>query len=182
MAIITILATLSLPALYPEEQKEAERVFLQMAALVADARASAISKHSPVVICPAGTITSCDNNWNAGVLVFLDINNNGQLDPTEPVIRHTVWGADLSAPQGRLLGTLHWRVFGNRQSIRISPLGEIDDQNGSLTWCPPAGSLVAPHQMVLNRGGRIRLAQDVDGDGLREDSQGRILNCPAVND
>lgn len=177
VAIITILAALSLPALYPAEQNEAGQVFVQMSALIASARSSAISKHSAVVICPGKIGQSCDNNWREGVLVFMDINQNRQLDHTETVIDHKIWGADLSASQRSLRGTLHWKVFGNRQSISITPLGEIDDQNGSLTWCPPAGSSVSAHQMVLNSSGRVRLAVDQNGDGLREDSQGNPLVC-----
>lgn len=177
MAIITILGTLSLPALYPAEQNEAEQIFLQMAALLSDARATAVSRHSSVVICPGMAGSACGTDWAEGVLAFIDDNQNRQLDPAESVIRRQVWGATLSAGQGALLGTLQWRVFGNRQSIRVSPLGEMDDQNGSLTWCPPAASQVAAHQMVVNSSGRIRLAVDQNGDGLREDSQGRPLSC-----
>lgn len=177
LAIITILATLSLPALYLTEEKEAGNIFLQMTALLSGARAAAISRHSSIVICPGSTAESCDGNWTAGVLVFIDNNQNRQLDQDESLIEHKVWGADLTSARGALRGTLRWRVFGNRPSILISPLGEIDGQSGSLTWCPPAGSSVPAHQMVLNTSGRIRLATDENGDGLREDSQGRPLSC-----
>ncbi|MDO8909549.1 MAG: GspH/FimT family pseudopilin [Pseudohongiella sp.] len=177
VAIITILATLSLPALYPPEQKEAEQVFVQMGALVSAARAAAIDRHISVVICPTDNMESCSNDWNTGVLVFIDNNQNRQLDQSESIIERSVWGGAPSASSNSLRGTLHWRVFGNRQSIYISPLGEISDQNGNLTWCPPSGSSVTPHQMVLNSSGRIRLAVDQNGDGLREDSQGRPISC-----
>lgn len=177
VAIITILAVLSLPALYPAEEKEAEQIFLQMAALLSEARAAAISRHSSVVICPGTLANVCNSNWNAGLLVFIDNNQNRQLDPDESLIARNAWGADMSASPRHLRGTLQWRVFGNRQSIRISPLGEIEDQNGSLTWCPPSGSPVSAHQMVLNSSGRVRLATDQNGDGFREDSQGRALRC-----
>lgn len=177
LVIISILATLSLPRLYPAEQNEAGQVFLQMGAIIANARAMAISRHSAVVICPGTIAKSCDSNWTAGVLVFLDTNNNRQLDQSESVIEQNVWGNDLSSQRQQLLGTLRWRVFGNRQSIAISPLGEMEDQNGNLTWCPPPGSAVAAHQMIINSTGRIRLATDLDNDGLREDSQGRPLIC-----
>jgi type IV fimbrial biogenesis protein FimT len=177
VAIITILATLSLPMIYPREQKEAEQVFLQLGALIASARAAAISKHNTVVICPGSSMTSCAEHWNTGVLVFIDNNQNRQLDHGEPVIAYNLWDQGSLATAGGLSGSLHWRVFGNRQSILISPMGEITGQNGSFTWCPPAASPVKAHQMVLNSSGRVRLATDQNGDGLREDSQGRPLRC-----
>lgn len=184
LAIIAILAVVSLPALYPPEENEAHEVFRQLGALIASARAAAISRHGAVVICPGKLGASCDNNWTHGVLMFLDDNQNRQLDPGEAVLDYKVWAADLSAAgpvgselAGTLAGTLEWRVFGNRQSIQITALGEITDQNGSLTWCPPAGSKVAAHQMVLNSAGRVRLASDQNGDGIREDSQGKPLIC-----
>jgi type IV fimbrial biogenesis protein FimT len=177
VAIITILTTLSLPALYPAEEKEAEQVFLQLGALLASARAAAIQQHRSVVICPTTNLESCASDWNIGVIVFFDNNQNRQLDQSESIIERRVWGNSLTVSSAGLRGSLHWRVFGNRQNIQISRIGEISDQNGSLTWCPPAGSAGTPHQMVLNSSGRIRLAIDQNGDGLREDSQGKPITC-----
>lgn len=176
-AIITILTTLSLPAFYAAEQKEAEQIFLQLGAVINSARASAISRHASVVVCPAQTATSCSSQWNTGVLVYVDNNLNRQLDVSDAVIGYQVWRGDTPESGSQLRGSLVWRVFGNRQNIKISELGEISDQSGSLTWCPPADSPAPPHQMVLNSSGRIRLAIDQNGDGRREDSQGRPLVC-----
>lgn len=177
LAIISILTALSLPALYPAEESEARQVFMQMGALIASARATAVSRHSAVMICPGQVGGSCDNNWTYGVLMFMDSNENRQFDPQESLIDFRVWGEKLSSDNSGLAGKLMWKVFGNRQHILVTRLGEIADQNGSLTWCPPENSSVNAHQMVLNSAGRVRLAQDHNGDGFREDSQGQPLLC-----
>lgn len=183
-AIIAILLKLSLPALINNEEKEAERVFLQLNSVLGAARAAALSRFNAVSICPLAAQTHsaspdravCSSNWNQGVLVFLDRDGDGQLDLEDTIIDYQPWGGSSNGST-ILSGTLHWRVFGNRHSIRISRTGEISDQNGSLSWCPPPGSVTPPHQLILNSGGRARLAVDENGDGQREDSQGRPLSC-----
>ena len=76
-----------------------------------------------------------------------------------------------------LQGNLSWRAFGNRQRLQIDRFGGLSGQNGNFTWCPPAHSAEPAHQLVLNGSGRFRFARDSDGDGYREDSQGRPLQC-----
>lgn len=177
LAIITILLSLTLPLLSPAQANEAEQVFERFVRVVNMARARAISQQQVLVLCPATTATQCGADWSLGMLLFADANDDGNRSADEQVLEHVQWLQSLQGQPQPLSGRLQWRAFGNRQRLRISELGEINDQNGNLRWCPPANSSLPAHQLVLNATGRIRLARDDNGDGLREDSQGNALSC-----
>ena len=177
VALLAILAQLSLPAMDFHQRTEADRVFMQLSALLTSARAHSIATHSVTVICPSDGGSDCDSNWSAGAIAFADSDNNRQRSVDEALIELIDWSADGHRQSYPLRGTLHWRAFGNRQSIRVDELGLLHDQNGSFTWCPAEQTGHTAHQMVINSAGRIRLATDSNKDGQREDSQGRPLTC-----
>jgi len=177
VALLAILAQLSLPAVDFNQRTEADRVFMQLSALLTSARAHSIATHSLTVICPSDSGSDCDSNWSAGAIAFTDSDNNRQRSVDEALIELIDWTAGVHRQSYPRRGTLHWRAFGNRQSIRIDELGLLHDQNGSFTWCPAEQTAHAAHQMVINSAGRIRLATDSNKDGHLEDSQGRPLTC-----
>ena len=177
VALLAILAQLSLPAMDFTHRTEADRVFMQLSALLTSARAHSIATHSVTVICPSVSGSDCDSNWSAGAIAFTDSDNNRQRSVDEALLELIDWTAGDHRQSSPLRGTLLWRAFGNRQSIRIDELGLLNDQNGSFTWCPAEQTGHAAHQMVINSAGRIRLATDSNKDGHREDSQGRPLTC-----
>lgn len=177
VALLAILARLALPATDFNQRTEADRVFMQLSALLTSARAHSIATHSVTVICPSDAGSDCDSNWSAGAIAFTDSDNNLQRSVDEALIELIDWTAGGHRQSSPLRGTLHWRAFGNRQSIRIDELGQLSDQNGNFTWCPAEQSAHRAHQMVINSTGRIRLANDTNNDGHREDSQGRPLTC-----
>lgn len=177
LALLAILAQLSLPALDFDQRSEADRAFMQLSALLTNARAHAIASHSVTIVCPSNNGSDCDSNWRSGAIAFADADNNRQRSADEALIGYIDWSTRQHNQAAPLRGTLLWRTFGNRQSIRIDELGQLTGQNGNFTWCPPAQTGHTAHQLVINSAGRIRLASDSDGDGMREDSQGRPLNC-----
>ena len=177
LAIITTLLSLTLPLLSPAPANEAELVFDRFVRVVNTARARAISQQQVLILCPATSGDQCGSDWSLGMLLFADYNGDGNRSLGEPVLEHIQWLQSLQGEPKPLSGSLQWRAFGNRQRLRISELGEINDQNGNLRWCPPADSSLVAHQLVLNATGRIRLARDENGDGFREDSQGNALSC-----
>jgi type IV fimbrial biogenesis protein FimT len=161
LLIISILMHLSLPVIGLAHREESTRVLLQLAHLIEMARSSAINSQQSVTVCPITESDQCGGNWQHGAMAFFDNNDNRQRDPDEILIHKINW-IDNS-------GHLSWRAFGNRQSLSIDAFGGLRNQNGNFTWCPPSGS----HEPA----GRLRLAADNNGDGLREDSQGRPLVC-----
>jgi len=169
LAIISILLQLALPVFGIAEKEESSRVLGELADFLEMARSSAISGHHTVTICPSLDGRRCSNNWQTGAIAFLDTDQNRRRDSDESVLHFLEW-RDIR-------GSLVWRAFGNRQSLQIDPYGGLRNQNGSFTWCPPAGSDAPAHQLVINSAGRLRIARDTDGDGIREDSNGRPLIC-----
>ena len=177
LAIITTLSALTLPLLSPAPAQEAEQVFERFARVLGNTRAQAITRQQVLIICPNSNAHHCGRDWSAGLLVFVDADGDGVLSGTEAVLDRLSWLPSADGGTQALSGSLHWRAFGNRQRLRISELGELADQNGSLSWCPPPDSMASAHQLVINASGRIRLAVDSNGDGLREDSQGNPVRC-----
>lgn len=160
LAIITTLTLLALPVFTALAREESSRVLHTLAGLVETARSTAIRTGKPVVLCPSDDGFVCTDNWRSGAIILLD---------DAEAVAVASW-ADLQ-------GDLGWRAFGNRQSLHFDPFGGLSGQNGNFTWCPPPSVSETAHQLVINSSGRLRFAEDSDGDGLREDSRGRPLRC-----
>lgn len=169
LAIIATLATLALPVFGLLEREESARVLRQFLSTVETARSAAVRRGRPVTLCPTNDQQQCINDWQTGVMLFVDADNNRQRNGDETILATVAW-YDV---QGRL----GWRAFGNRNYLLVDRFGGLTGQNGSFTWCPPATGSEPAHQLVLNGSGRFRFARDSDGDGLREDSRGRPLHC-----
>lgn len=161
LAIITTLMLLALPVFTTLAREESARVLHTLAGLVETARSAAIRSGQPVVLCPTDDGVVCTSNWRSGAIVLL-----GSDARPAAIARWT----DLQ-------GDLRWRAFGNRQSLHFDAFGGLSGQNGNFTWCPPPSVTEPAHQLVINSSGRLRFAHDSNGDGLREDSQGRPLRC-----
>ncbi|MDP3517823.1 MAG: GspH/FimT family pseudopilin [Pseudohongiella sp.] len=160
LAIIAVLARLALPALDFAQRNEANRVFTHMTALLANARATSIAMHLVTVICPSSDGLNCDSNWSAGAISFIDRDNNRQITEGDQLIDVLSWTSATNNTSQALRGTISWRAFGNRQSIRIDALGQLADQNGTFTWCPAPQTAFTPQQMLINSAGRVRFASD----------------------
>lgn len=170
LAIITALTTAAVPAWQPVLQQQQGRQVIQgLVSLLNNARSAAVRENLNVTVCPArpGSLR-CGGPWHRGALAFID--PSGRRRPGEETLIYR-----LQWPDNR--GRLRWRAFGNRQYLRINSLGQIRHQSGNFTWCPLDAEPRMARQLVINAAGRIRVATDRDGDGIREDSQGRPLSC-----
>ena len=149
----------------------ADAAVTQMLGAVRFARQAAVESRSTVTLCPAAA-DRCGrrNDWHRGALVFLDRDRDGRRDPSEEMLRRL--------PRLRDGERIYWRSFRNRTSLSMLPTGLTDWQNGSFLYCPPGGDARHARQLILNAQGRIRHARDSDGDGIREDANGRPLTCP----
>lgn len=170
LGIITTLLGLSLPSMQTAfKQYHGEHVLHSISSAINAGRTAAVARNIPVSVCPSNDGWRCSGTWNDGLIVFTD--PDGQRDPTDSgeILQQIRW------PE--LSGHIRWRAFGNRQYLEINTLGNILHQNGNFTWCPHDGDRRQAHQLVVNITGRMRLARDSNGDGIREDSQDRPLEC-----
>lgn len=170
LAIITVLTTAALPAWQPVlRQQEGKRVMQGLVSMLNNARSTAVQEGLDVTVCPAapGSL-QCGGPWHRGAIAFID--PSGLRRPSGETLIHR-----LQWPENG--GKLRWRAFGNRQYLIINSRGYIRHQSGNFTWCPPDRDPRLARQLVINATGRVRLARDRDGDGIREDSRGRALTC-----
>lgn len=136
---------------------------------LANARNSAITRQIPVAVCGSRDASSCDNLWQDGVLVFLDVNGSGKPTTSSDILGFY----RIQTRNARIA----WRGFGAGSSLRFDSFGRASASNGSFTYCPGNNQSSYARQVVINRGGRVRYSRDRDGDGIHEDASGNPLKC-----
>ncbi|MDT8399016.1 MAG: GspH/FimT family pseudopilin, partial [Pseudomonadales bacterium] len=170
LGIVAILFNLVSPGLAGWLQhRQADKVINDIARAISLARAAAIDDGTLVTFCRSRDGRTCSGSWEAGSIVFSDHNGDRLLNGRDRLLYR------LEAI--KFPGQLTFRSFQNRQYLQMTPLGFTRKQNGNFTWCPQNQDSRLAQQLIINQAGRTRIAQDRDGDGYREDSQGRALNC-----
>ena len=167
VSILLALAFPSLTQLQTALQNAAAVKILRQS--IGIARAQAITSRSFVTLCRSEDGRSCGGRWEQGVLIFTDKDGDRVLEDEDTLTAYSRF------PDFK--GRIHWRAFQNRQYLQITPAGATRYQNGSFTVCAEDSDPKATQQLILSRTGRARLAQDNDGDGIRENSRGRPIRC-----
>ncbi len=171
LLILSILARVSIGG-FGEllESRRSELALKEIAQSVHLARSAAIKNNSLVTICRSTSGSECEGDWSHGGIVFVDRDGDRELDGEDELLRRYEFM--------NLGGNIRWRAFQNRQWLQITPLGFTRYQNGNFTFCPDDGDATGARQLIINRSGRMRFAQDRDGDGIVENSRGKPLSCP----
>lgn len=170
LSILSILLGLSLPnfqAMYA--QRHADTVIRKVSEAIQLARMSAIRTGKLVTLCRSDSGVEWGGQWQDGIMVFSDRNGDRKINQDD-VLQQFITFPGIN-------GSLKWRAFQNRQYLQITNQGFTRYQNGNFTYCPNNGDASLAHQLIINRTARIRFAVDSDGDGIREDSRGRPINC-----
>lgn len=170
LGILAILIGTSMPDFSEfTESISGKTTLRKLATAIQLGKSSAITNDTTVTLCKSVDGLHCGGNWQDGVLIFTDQNRDASIDENDKVIRH------IRLPDSK--GHIRFRAFQNKQALQLTSLGTTHYQNGSFTYCPFSGNKAFARQLIVNRTARLRFAQDEDGDGLREDSRGRPLNC-----
>jgi len=165
-----LLLGLSGPSLLESLQRQdGAAVMNDLARTMAMARSAAVEQGNSVTVCASREGAGCGGNWNDGHMAFIDANGDGKRSATDRVI-HQAAGATAG-------GNLTLRSFPNRQFVQFSMFGSTLNQNGTFTWCARDGRASSARQLIFSLSGRVRLATDRDGDGVREGSNGKPLHC-----
>lgn len=111
------------------------------------ARNQAISYNKKVTVC-AITDEKCDSNWQVGLTVFIDTNNNSQLDNNDKKLYTT--------------NAFHSKdiVQYNRTTIRFQPDGLASGTNGTLKYCPLSVTNPYSRAIIVNQAGRVRFSTE----------------------
>ena len=170
MGILAALAGVSMPEFRGLAQSVSGEVTMRrLANAVQFGKSAAITNNASVTLCRSDNGIDCGGSWHDGVIVFTDDNRNRDVDGDDILLRR------ITFPDGN--GHIRFRAFQNKQYLQLTSLGTTHDQNGNFTYCPYTGSARFARQLIVNRTARLRFAQDSNGDGIREDSRGRPLDC-----
>lgn len=170
LCMLSVLLGISLPDYNHLSQSLSGDVTLRkLATAVQLSKSTAIATGTTVTLCRSADGLACNGRWEDGVIVFTDHDRDGTLDDDDTIVRHVTFGN----AKGRIV----FRAFQNKQYLQLTGLGVTAYQNGNFTYCPYSGDRLFARQLIINRTGRLRFALDSDGDGIKEDSRGRPLNC-----
>lgn len=169
LAIVAIVASITVPAMGTLiDRSKRHSSVSELIALINLARTTAIMEQRTVTLCPLDDSDKCIAEWNSRpVTVFLDDNANRKLDDPSNIIRIG------SAPNHG-----HWTGHtANRPYLRFFSTGMSSYAIGNLVWCPSNNDSALAAQIVINMGGRPRLSEDQDGDGIVENANGNAVSC-----
>lgn len=154
IAIISIITTIALPNFHNfREKQEVSQLHALIRQHVQLAKNTAKVYQTRVVICSTSNMTQCENDqWNIGILVFSDLNNNKSVDATERVHQITqtnfkygslTWDGGATSPNmvtfqgdtGLPRGSpgsyryCSFKTNHNHRRIPISPMGHTRIEN-----------------------------------------------------
>jgi len=110
------------------------------------ARSEAIKRGSATSICASATGSGCleSRDWNAGWIIFSDINGNGILETDDSILRVQQTGTLKSLRFGAWgPGTGRWVTYETDGSTK---------QNGTFTFCDDRGAKKANAVILLGTG------------------------------
>lgn len=164
LAIVGVLTSLAVPSL--RDVTRNSRMTAEVNAFMAmlnTARSEAVKRGQRVRFCPSRDGRSCagaDSDytwWHEGAILFVDSNNNIQLDDGETLVR---------VLQG-IGGELTIKTSPARRSVSYLPNGFSTGTNLTFAFCDPRGAAAIRYVFVSNTG-RPRIAREGDTD----------LSCP----
>ena len=133
------------------------------------ARHLAITTNKVVTLCKSDDLKTCGGSWNNGLLVFIDNNENANVDDNDIIY------SAVNKPV--INGDLSWRSFGNKAYLQFLPSGRTNNQNGTFTFCPSNKPATNAKGFSITKTGRSQMALDRNSDGIPENSSGTPLRC-----
>jgi type IV fimbrial biogenesis protein FimT len=124
----------------------------QLFRIIQYTRSKAAFLREDVILCPSDDSTTCINNWNIPLIVFVDLNRNKKRDADEKIDQTT----HLNKANSSI--NLTWRASGTSRYLRFISDGSTASQNGSFRICPKDGELAYIKKIILYRSGRAREA------------------------
>ncbi|ABC32576.1 Tfp pilus assembly protein FimT [Hahella chejuensis KCTC 2396] len=152
LAIVGIVAGIGYPQFlqFIQNQKAISETN-QLLSVINFTRNTAVSTKQEVTLCPSSNARSCDENWNNPLYVFIDSNDDKEID-SETVLLKFEPSSDYQ---------LIWRSWGGKKFIRFLPTGLTYRQNGTLVLCHKNQNSALARAIVINRGGRARVSREL---------------------
>lgn len=166
VALSSILLSIAINGLhYLQAQSHATAAINQLASAVHLTRQAALSQRRVITLCPTDNQKTCSTNWAAGMLITSDSgapNSTGKPIATFPPTSH---------------GRIEWRSFGGTRKLQFAASGLTHSQNGTFIYCPKDKDARAARALIINKAGRARMAQDLDGNGVVDLRTGEPVQC-----
>jgi type IV fimbrial biogenesis protein FimT len=170
LAILSILLGFAVPSLSSLQKRSQATVAINwVVSSVVFARHAAITRNTPVTLCPSRNGVACGGSWHEGMIAFTDPNQNRRVDANDVRLQRFLFPVEGA--------TLKWRAFRNQQYLQMTAEGFTNFQNGNFVYCPGDKDVRFARQLVINVQARTRLSSDIDHDGIVEDRNGRDLTC-----
>lgn len=168
LAIVAVITGLVAPAMDNLIQKNRRHTAVSdLITMINLARNTAIMEQQTVTICPLNKDKQCATDWTGTITVFRDPESDKTLDNHNQVIRIS------QIPEGG-----YWTAnTSSRPYFRFMPTGIANYAIGNMIWCPNSKDPTRAAQLIVNRGGRIRLSKDNNGDGIVENASGDPITC-----
>lgn len=131
---------------------------------IRDARHLALTHRKVMTLCPISDQHICHNDWDQPLILF-----SGNPDSSDKYI-HRHYPAN---PKGRTT----WRSFRSNKMLQMNVNGLTLAYNGTFIYCPASGNPRNARALILNKSGRTRPAEDLDGDGIPDISPEEKVSC-----
>jgi type IV fimbrial biogenesis protein FimT len=160
VAVLAVATATGAPAL--NDLLGSNRISASVNALhghLAYTRSEAITRNAPMMLCKSNDGRSCTRagNWDAGWIVFEDLDGDRDRNEDEPLLR---------VQQGNDALEIRYRGFRSSHWIEYRPSG-FTEMNGTFTVCDPARPELA-RAVVLYKTGRVRTSRhSADGSALQ---------------
>jgi len=141
-----IVLTLALPAFTSTLQRNQQtQAVNQLLGALHYARSSAVMGRKTIALCSGDAPCNPEQTWQNQLLIFNDLNKNGQLDNGEALLQQLPLSKGYS---------WYWSNFRSRPYMQFEADGTTRALNGTLTLCHAD---TPTRQIVINLTGRARL-------------------------
>lgn len=169
LGVVAILVAIAAPSF----QLVIEKIRVQTAkdrilSLVMAARSDAVSRGSPITICPSMNQSTCSGSWSNGLIYFVDNNSDRTMDVGDELLKVLTDVVPVDYGVGLI-------------SV-VSTVFQFDSQGralerGTFVVCGPFSGSLTARGVIINLSGGIRRARDSGSDGIRETHEGSNISC-----
>ncbi|MFT4764045.1 MAG: type IV fimbrial biogenesis protein FimT [Oleispira sp.] len=125
-------------------------------------RQQAILSTSTAVLCPSNDDKTCVRNWKLPLIQFIDSNKNKKRDPDETIRQRFP-----------ALNSDDVFIMYPKTQVRFDEQGMANFYNGTFGYCLEE----TVKGIIISRIGRIRFAQDLDGDHIPDVKPNTPVTC-----
>ena len=169
ITIITILLAVSLPSMNSLTTRAKEEILLsQIHNAISFAQQEAQVRHIAVAVCGSRDNVTCSQEWNTGLLVFMDEYDDGVIHDREQI---------LSVVQFKLPhGNIYWRSYPFYHHYAVFTPAVLMPSNNGTFWHCHTNSHSPLWAIMLGKSGNARIAYP-DVNGEIRDARDKLLEC-----